>query len=236
MPRNPDLVPRVITDVNGRVTTVYLKPAGTSSGKTLPAPVLPNGNLIDSLVVRAGELLGLGDRGRHDLRLALRQYSPGFLSWLTPVLGEDGEMSSRIAGMVNNGYKESLIRDSMLFQRLLSETGHHISPSHLPSLVRGLSRYDQFDDVVEFGLEDEKVQNQCIALLLVAAELASGPLTDHAMDRNRIIDDSLVGLILERTEDAALLAGVIREHHVIDPTTILGVLDGTTPSLASGAL
>jgi hypothetical protein len=56
------------------------------------------------------------------------------------------------------------------------------------------------------------------------------------VNRGRIVDEGLVELVLSRPGDAALIAGVVSEHHVTDPVAILAVLEGMTPSLASGAL
>lgn len=40
MPKNPALVPTIVTDKNGRVTTVHRKPAGTTKKSRIPAPVV----------------------------------------------------------------------------------------------------------------------------------------------------------------------------------------------------
>ena len=40
MPKNPDLIPTVVTDKNGRITTVHRKPTGMKTSARIPAPAV----------------------------------------------------------------------------------------------------------------------------------------------------------------------------------------------------
>lgn len=235
MPRNPALVPSVITDVNGRRTTVYRKPDAVVSPLTyLPAPSLMGG--VAGLVLRAGDLLGLGDRGRHDLKSSLRSYSPHFLEWFESLLAGDENVVAGIAELVSAGAGEPQIRDTVLFYGVLRDDAAEVAFGKVFSGVRGLSRYELFDEVSEFGRENNDVIQQCVGLLKVTAALGDESLKGLHVVRGVIFNKSLKNLALERPGDASEIARLIREHHVTDAAVIRGLLSGATPSLASGTL
>lgn len=236
MPRNPSLVPSVITDVNGRKTTVYRKPDAVVSPLThLPAPSLKGG--VAGLVLRAGDLLGLGDRGRHDLKSSLRSCSPHFLEWFESLLTtSDGVVVAGIAELVGAGASEPQIRDTVLFHGALRDDAAGMNFREVFLGVCGLSRYEQFDEVSEFGQENDVVTQQCVGLLKVTAALGDESLKGMHVVRGVIFNKSLRNLVFECPGDANKIARVIREHHVTDAAVIRGLLSDITPSLASGTL
>jgi hypothetical protein len=183
-----------------------------------------------------GDLLGMRERGRHDLRSVLRNHSPEFLEWLNPLLAGDKEFGAGVSDLVSAGVGAPLVRDSVLFHGLLGDAVSGIPFREVSSWVRGLSRYEAFDHVVEFGREDDDVIQQCVGLLKVTTALGDESLTGLHVVRGMISNEALKNLVMERPSDAGEIARMIRENHVTDAATIRGLLNGVVPSLASGTL
>lgn len=236
MPRNSNLVPSVITDVNGRVTTVYRKPdTAVPLISRLPAPSLNGG--IAGLVQRIGDRLKFGDRKRHDVKSSLRSCSPQFLEWIESLLADDKKVVAGVVELVTAGASELQIRDTVMFHGKLRDVGTDEGIQQLFLLVCGLSRYEELDEVSTFSRENDDVIKQCVGLLQVAVALDS---SEESMGlqivRGIIFDESLKKLALEHPGQAGEIARTIRENHTADASVILGLLTGVTPSLASGTL
>jgi hypothetical protein len=159
------------------------------------------------------------------------------LEWLGHVL-RDEVVGAGVAELLRAEFDEPMVRDTVLFHGVLGDVVSGRKFMDVGDWVWGLNRYEVFAGVSEFGLADESVREQGVGLLRVTAALSDGSWEGarERVNRGRIVDEGLVELVLSRPGDAALIAGVVSEHHVTDPVAILAVLEGMTPSLASGAL
>lgn len=243
MPRNSNLIPSVITDVNGRVTTVYRKPeTAVPLISRLPAPVLNGG--VAGLVLRIGDRLRFGDRKRHDLKSSLRSCSPQFLEWVDSLLAGDKKVVAGVVELVTAGASESQIRDTVFFHEKLRDAGTDEGVQETFLLVCGLSRYEEFEEVSEFNGENGDVIEQCVGLLQVAialeressGSLGTGSLMGLQITRGMIFNVGIKNLVLENPGRAGEITRTIHEHHTADVSVIRGLLEGTTSSLASGTL
>lgn len=255
MPSNPHLIPTVITDINGKTTTVHKKPASTrASSPGLPAPAL-SGVRKPSRVELTNQ--ALEELSRHSvpttgtlsadmMRDSLNGCSDSFLERMGSLIGGD----NRIA----NGIAEQLIADEP--EQDIVECAHFYNVLDIPlyrkaqSLIKSVTQYEAFSVHDDLSKADDEVQAQCLAVMQatriveaecgLAADDPSHPL-EHLNTRSPwpwllFKDESLVDLIRERPQDAEKIARVAAGHHTSDPNTVLGIMNGVTPSLAEGSL
>lgn len=193
MPKNPDLVPTVIVDVNGRTTVVHklrkLFGGSLSSSSTarIPAPAVPGPGARKITVVNSlMKMLPVPADKSQAKRLShnLQSYFPlESLRWFAEVLSEGGPLAKGVGKHLTGAYStqgyegyvaklqaedvETGIRNNVMFYRLLDADNY----AEVDSLVHGLGLSEPFHDVVDFTGLEEAISNQCVAVMTAARDL-----------------------------------------------------------------
>lgn len=194
MPKNPDLVPTVIVDVNGRTTIVHKLRNLFSSSKSqatasrIPAPVTKGAvvlksALVDELMRSVSMAAGLTDKSDIE-RLGKNlhaNFSEDALCFFCRVMArEDGfsvGAAKQIAGwnfpyesdgVIDNNGLEVTIRNNALFYPILGVEDY----DELYGLVRGTQNtYQDADEEHDFRSLDKRGIEQCAALMMTTKKL-----------------------------------------------------------------
>lgn len=250
MTTRENLFPQRITDVNGKVTTVYRKRLSTASEFTpLFPPVVAALRVtrLDALAARVAETVGCeGDENElRFLRNVLGRYSNELNSQLECVLdGSDANFATSVSGLVNSGESEEVVRDCIAFAPRLGMTDF----GEAFTLVKGLKHYHRFSAHPDLSRAPKEVQNDCVSLMTLTrllVEQDSGTSsalmyyynTDSSHPSIPIIaNEELIVLALESEETFQKVQNIVKEYSTSDPKVIRGIIQGVEPSLASGAL
>lgn len=246
-----NLVPNVITDVNGKVTTVYRKPPLAFAKEFTPLfpPVVANmrEGVLQGLKDRVADMIGLDEpRDLDALYKSLRYYSKEFLDQLGVALDdEDTNFTTSLAGMVFGEEREEVVRECIAFApRLeLKDMGEAFT------LVRSLKNYKRFSGHRDLSLAPEDVQEDCMSLMGLTRLLAVHDVDESSValeywDQSSrglapmpvVIDHELIDFALESRDNLERVQNAITECSTADPNIIKGILNGITPSLAAGSL
>lgn len=195
MSRNPDLVPTVIVDVNGRTTIVHKlrKLFGGSSGASasrFPAPVAsPESRLLSEdaplpVVVKSlMKMLPLPE-DKSDVKILKNFLSNNFpvesLRWFAEVISRDGSLADGVrdhlvsaqfnvdfAGRIDGEKLEREIRKNAFFYPLLGIDDY----AEVKSLVWSLNMTSKFRNVDDFSTLSEDKRDRCVATMVAAHEL-----------------------------------------------------------------
>jgi hypothetical protein len=182
------------------------------------------------------------EQDRTDLRETVAVYSDEALRRLSLLCSQDCDLARGVALHVMQGEIEQITNESVFFYQLTNSTDYWKTTSE----VRALGQYDPTSFYADLSKEDSYVTDQCLALMTVARLIDGTPEsrspfleyipTDNSNDMTVIRNNALVNFIVAHTARAEEIAGVIREYGTDDPSTILGIMDGNTPSLAAGTL
>jgi hypothetical protein len=252
---NSSLVPTVITDINGKTTTVHKKPTSTKvSSPRLPAPVLSGARKPSRAELTEQALKELakhsvpttGTLSADMMRDSLNGCSDSFLQRMGSLIDGDNRIAYGIAEQLVADEPEQDIVECAHFYKLLDIPLYRKAQS----LIKSVTQYEAFSVHDDLSKADDEVQAQCLAVmhatLIVDAECdlakddPSHPLehlnTSSPWPWLLFKDEALVDLIRERPQDAEKIARVAARHHTSDPNTVLGIMNGVTPALAEGSL
>lgn len=191
MSRNPDLIPTVIVDVNGRTTIVHklrklFGGSSESSASRFPAPAAPASRLLSEdaplpVVVKSlMKMLPLPE-DRSDVRILRNYLSNNFpvesLRWFAEVISKDGALADEVSdqlvaaqfdvdvmGGIDGEKLEREIRKNVFFYPLLGIDDY----AKVKELVWSLKLTDKFKDVDDFSTLSEDEKNRCVATMVAA--------------------------------------------------------------------
>lgn len=240
MPRNPNLVPTVITDVNGRTTTVHKKRGDTTTAAKLPAPTAVD--LAASIVTLMRKIRPLVDRDNHDLRNELQaRYYPEAMQRIEAALRHGGPLGEGVAVHLFNGTHGWIVTESLhYYPKLGIEEFNRVA-----RLVFSLSSYDGAQKSPSDSEEQGYVNLMLLTHLIdtmstIASDDPSHPLEYNNENDNwsvaKIRNAALVDYIITTPDDMNELAEIIIKYGVTDPNTIMGIREGIAPALAEGTL
>lgn len=249
MASRENLVPDVITDVNGRVTTVYRKPQSSLSKFIQVPPVIATSkeDQLQALTGKVADLIGVDERWELDgLYRTLKFYSKELLSELDAALDdEDANFTTSLAGLVFGDDHAETVRESILFApRLgLDDMGEAFT------LVRSLKKYKRFYGHRDLSLAPEDVQDDCVSLMGLTRLLAQQDVNESSTaleywDQSSrglapmpvVTDEELIDFALESPSNLERVQKVIMDYSTADPNVIKGILSGLAPTLAAGSL
>ena len=265
MPKNPDLVPTVIVDVNGRTTVVHrlrqlFAASGASGGARIPAPVVasttpPRKVVLKSLLNSLSESVQLTRRS--DIKMLKEGldycFSDDSLRWLSEAVARKDSFGSAAAKQIvqySSTWRQNLLkleprlRSEAMFQDALDIDDY----GTVHGLVYGLGF--EFTKVNDFRELDEHSLSQCVALMKTTHALSERyPVIDeNHMDHpvyqvqtylgfdGWILKDPLHSLVMERPEDAEAIAEYAVQRHTTDANLIRALLSGIPSPLAEGGL
>lgn len=253
MPRNPNLVPTVITDVTGKTTTVHKKPdLPLLSRLRFPSPSmsgiatgLAKRKQVAALVARLDELIDFKYKTNSqnmDRKLS-KEASPEFLKELPELLNGDPEIAAGTATLLDkSALNEQRIREVAHFHPILGFDSYW--ETH--AVVYGLrtTDFEYHED-----LRQEETEGPCIALMKATCAILKNLEMDVENDQHPVRhmevwsghltllkDKNLANLILERHEDAERIAEIVVKYQTGDANAVLGILEGAPPAIANGAI
>lgn len=254
MPLNPNLIPTVTVDKNGRTTTVHRKPNVSVSNTALPAPAIGEDTARDRILVNHVLALITSLVGRQDvnasklvpLKTSLNYFKTSFLQRLELYLQCDHATSLGVAQQVVNGEFAEIIDETIYYHQRIGGTDYWDSAA----LVRSLAHYDPLSIYNDLSKIDEPIRKQCEALIkatsVIDSESGTAPgAEEHPLEyapadydrQMRIIkNQGLVKLIMDNPDDAKHIAHIVVKHNTTDQNSILGIMRGIIPALAEGSL
>lgn len=250
---NPNLIPTVVTDINGRTTTVHKKPNTAASVASVPAPSLRSFGRKEMVEHNCALIEGLrpvtgyeAARIRQETWSTVNGYSDSFLRVLEKALKGDSRVASDVADQVRRGEFDEIIREGLHFFKRMGMTNY----PRCAALVRSLNQYDALSQYPSTDLAEEHVQQQCIAIMNAAMVLTEE--TPFGTDKEHhllqfieiegdwtmpvIKDELLVEFIMERPDDAKEIARIAAKHMNSEPSFIIGIMHGINPAIAEGGL
>lgn len=250
MASKENLVPDVITDRNGKVTTVYRKTAAKNVVKNIPVvPVSVNTDdeVRSELHADICSTLFIDEPGDQEmLSRIIGSYRSVFLQRISSaVKDEDYNFATAIAANVFGDASRTFLSECMVF---LKQAGTD-DMGEAGSLILSVHRLPQFREFNDFSKAPENVQRMVVDLMnltRVMSELnydfgsSRMPLDYVHQPHNGlapypvITDEALVNLALDGNTERMM--EVIREYGTADASVIKGILNGITPSLAEGSL
>jgi hypothetical protein len=195
MPKNPDLVPTVIVDVNGRTTIVHklrrlFGGSSSPSASRIPAPsptpaapVLKEGASKPAVVKSLMKMLPV-KADRTEARVLSNNLYNHFplesLKWFAGVLADGGTLAEGVGnhlatahftvgvvGQIDAAQVEKEIINNVFFYPLLGIDDY----AEVKKLVWSLKMTDKFKDVNDFSTLSEDEKNRCAATMVAAYEL-----------------------------------------------------------------
>lgn len=247
---NPNLIPTLITDRNGKLTTVHKRPQALSQAALLPSPALQpvkdrkhlEKGVYEGLLAVFTKMHEVTEQGRTDLSNDLRGYSESTLHSLSLIFTQDDDLARGVALHMMQGESEALVNETIFFYRLTDSHDYWKTAAE----VRALGQYAPVSFYNDLSKEDEYVTDICLALMKVSRLIDTVPdnpsphleytPTGNLWDMAVIKDEELVNFIATRPEDADEIAEIIRDYDTTNPAAINGIMQGNTPSLAEGTL
>lgn len=253
---NPNLVPTLTVDVNGRTTTVHKKPMTGALNAAIPAPAVreprPKGRdeIIEGVITALWRLSGpVGDYEAHQIRLVVSDHTTEFITRVVEISeGEDTDLALGVVQHISAGEVEPLINEVIHFHKLSGGTSYWDSSA----LVRTLGQYSALEMNEDLSKTDDLVQQQCLAIMKAASVIDtesrhdkkddSHPLeylpTHYGRNMPIIKDESILELIMEQPESAEEIARIVAEHgdSETDAGFVIGIMQGINPALAEGGL
>jgi hypothetical protein len=248
-----NLTPTPVVDKNGRQTTVYKRAEGSVKYATvIPAPVVvdPAQDEIDAkvnwIIDEIDESVHLSDQeDREAVRSTLETYSPEFLIKVEEAL-QHLETVTIASLLIAAGESESLVSEALTFMPQMEVVRFHESLNLVKSLHRDY--YPGLPKVKDYGVADDHVQSQCIAILKISlamkrysddrdGDLRMVDVGTENIDRAAIMaDQRMIALVLERPDEADLIVDTIRERGTGEFGVIHAVLSNEAIALSSGTL
>lgn len=247
-----NLVPDVIADVNGKVTTVYRKPGNVASSKQFPAPKVkaasPNHAIarvtaLELMRDDSDDLLSESDQEVMRLHLVteLSSYPKELIEHVHEAITRSGRPSTM--EFLRESMKELIlkkpthteVREALMFYPILSKWNEEI----ITNVIAGLREYDQFPASPDYSLESDDLRSKAISLVTVTSAAFSfpGDAFKQVGESSLVLwDDALVDLALEFPEKADQIVDVMRARRSLDPVLIRSVVANDAAALAEGSL
>lgn len=247
MPRNANLIPTLVTDKNGKLTTVYRKPQVSPVATSVPAPPVAakkdTNEVRRAVTERIIELRDVQSGGPFDhaayIADEVQKYSERTLRNVElALLGNDYELAEAVAEQIGLAQTEFTVNTSIHFYWRSESDDYWKTVAEVSALLH-YPFINQYDDLTV----DETIQQQCLALMKFTRlidKLPYSPHLDYIDDQNydaRVInDESLVALIVNRPEDVERIAEIVIEYGTSNGPTINGIMAGELPAVAEGYL
>ena len=246
---NYGLIPTVVTDKNGRVTTVHKKAQSLSASAMLPAPSAGQSlvelrgpayqALLDNYSSRGIALSKIEDQR---VNFFLRKMDKTHLMQLPLILKPANDLANGVADDMLVGTDKEWIWERIHFYRVTNSDNYWKTASE----TYALASYAPVNMHSPLADADEYTTKICVALMDVArifdesAEDRSPYMTYSSHPSGypiTIIDDkALVYFIATQPDNAKAIAETVVKYGTTDHSTINGILNGITPSLAEGNL
>lgn len=246
-----NLIPVVVTDKNGRVTTVHRKDHHPLAPSSMPAPaanVLRPSLVAQAALAKIESYIGFqgSDRRKHDTLVSLRTYTPDQLNEIDQILGSGGVLARGVARHISDGELPEIILETVHFHNLMKADDYWESAA----MVRSLGQYDMVRAAYDLRNQPMDFQQRCVALMRAARSISkrlpenrkseSHPIlyipTDYYFNMEVIKDERLVEMIFNQPDDADVIAEVVAKHGTTDPSVVNGIMNGIKPSIAEGSL
>jgi len=249
MKNNQDLIPTIITDKNGKTTTVHKKPQKTAATASLPSPSLPKSrsiNLVRTAVTeRIAELYNMTHESGFDYRPHLakevQRYLEETLHMVDLALRNDSDLAQGVAESIVHGESELIVKESIHYYKKTNSDNYWRTVSE----IRALRHYTAVNTHMDITEVDDNIQKRCIALMRFPRLIDTLPETpskflsyneaDH-YDSRVINNDDLATLITQRPDDMEQIAEIVLQYGTSDAAVINGLLEGALPALAEGHL
>lgn len=244
-----NLIPTVITDRNGKITTVHRREeASRPHSSPLPAPIAPTTacpGIEDQIMGYASEQLQAyyPDRPEREAERVARQllnYPNELLVDLEHTL-RTHEVSRRvITVMLQNNMNQARIHEAAVF---LPEVWSGI-PNESYSHVMALEHYEELPQHENYALAGDDVRKQCIALINVSIALdgssdviSDSPLRWKGDDLTPVIEDpALVRLVIENPDKAPMIAKFISDRFSVNHDALSDLVKADSNPLSRGFL
>lgn len=187
---------------------------------------------------------------RQELYSALTsdEYSVEFIKEMESVLsGNDKNIALGVVNQMRRQEPEKIIRGALHFYPLSGIKDY----ADFDSLFSGVARYDSIVDCPDYTTAHELTQRQIVGMLKAIKTLEM----ESDIDRDSLLhpvvrinsralgttmrifrDNDIHFLVLERPEQAEEIARVAARYKINDRNSILAIMDGIMPAVASGAL
>lgn len=248
-----NLIPTPVVDKNGRQTIVYKRSEGSVRPTTgFPAPLATNSTQdeiearTNRIIDEIGESVHLADQeDREMVRSTLETYSPEFLIKVEEAL-QHLETVTIASLLIAAGESEPLVNEALTFMPQMEVVGFHESFRLVKSLHRDY--YPGLPKVKDYGVADDHVQSQCLAILKVSlamkrhsddrdGDLRMVDVGTENIDRAAIMaDQRMIALVLERPDKVDLIVDTIRDRRTGEFGVLHAVLNNEAIALSSGTL
>lgn len=241
-------VPTIITDRNGRITTVYRKvDANASQPVYFPAPVISSHDpaLEDGIMKYVREKLNEYypdhcEREVERISLQIPSYPAELLVDLEHTLRTHEASRRVITVMLQNNMDQPRIHEAAVF---LPEVWSGI-PNESYNHVMALEHYSELPRHENYALASEDVKQQCIALINVSIALdgvtdviRDSPLTWQGDALIPVIEDTqLVRLVIENPDKAPMIAKFIEDRFSVDYEALTDLVQADSNALSRGFL
>lgn len=251
MNHNPDLVPTLIVDVNGRTTTVHKRTDGYRSASQFPAPSFQGKR--EQLIASVGSFLEealpiMEDDAQYRQMLtysrnSIKTYPDELLEKIIASSEEDERSRRAVGRLIRIRAKPEILDECLTFFPQVP-----LHPQTSEAAIRALRLYPQLPSCDNFAKADERTQKQCIALVTVTSimdvdfelihpdALEWHECGDDANMYPVIKDQRIVNLLMERPEAAQRIADFIKERHTSDFDLIEAMLQSAHSAFDEGAL
>lgn len=240
------LTPTVVTDKNGRLTTVHKKPQSLASAVSLPSPSMP---VMKTLSESRRSVVGMVEATYSQFRGAIStRRLPEQVQGYPERAVRHIELALQGSDDLAQGVAEQLVlAENPTF---ILETIHYYGKTNSKDFwtteaeVRALHQYPVVNINNDLSAVDEYVQQQCLALMkfpqLIDAPRSPSPFLDYLpgdrRDTRVINTPELATLIAMRPEDVEQIAEIVLKYRTSDAATINGLLNGERPTFAAGHL
>jgi hypothetical protein len=247
-----NLVPHVITDVNGRVTTVYRKPGQVVPAKSLPAPKVKKTYAslafarLTALELMGGDsmdLLSEADQAvmRKHLAAELNSYPLELIKSVHEAVTRSDRaltmdyLRESMRELIMKHPSHAEVREALMFYPILSKWNEEI----IKNLIAALREYEQLPASPDYSLESDAVKLKALSLVTVTSTAFGFPGDAFkTVGKSSLVlkDAALVELALEFPEKADQMVEVMRERRSLDPVLIRSVVANDAAALAEGSL
>lgn len=244
------LTPTVITDKNGKITTVHRKTDTVKQTKTvMPSPTVPDEDLknliADVTVVVYQELDGGSAAAYSNREIAravenIKSYPRELLGMLHETLSTHSPSCRTLSKLIQSGR----VSNEVLYECAYFSPKLVVHPSASMDAIRGLRYYSELPRMDNYALSDEETQTRIVSLLnvVVAVDgvcdgMRENPLRWAGDQMIPVLkDDRLVELVWNNPDKAEVISRFIEDRMTVDFDAILEVVRNDSNSLAEGLL
>jgi hypothetical protein len=252
MPSNQSLIPTVITDVNGKITTVHrTQPKSSASSVVIPMPSVDSRNLLMSTTANQMRHMCSSAMGMRDTKLSAYIDSMSYVSSETiEVIGAhlksyaDPATAAHAATWLRLGTDEMRLRNALVAIDTLGENSD-LSRTEIMAIACGAS--ESVSAPPGFVGATDETMMKAKALMKVTSFIYMEMPSDDAdailsestevegLECIKITSPELRGLVVGYAERADDIIGYINERGAADPDTLRRYLEDGS-ALADGIL